>query len=121
MDPTSASSASGVGERLVYLQVELSLVLFLPLPGTEPSSSANGSISKRDPYDVLARLMNAGEDHSSPIFVPIAGRFADGVLVCRLDGSGSGVGARAGAVAGSSGAGWSRSIFLISSESSCLN
>lgn len=123
MDSTSGSSGSGVGERLAYLQVELSRVLFLPFPAIEPSSSAKISYSdsKSEPYEVLARLIKAGEDHSSPIFVPIIGRDTAGVLVCRSGCSGSGVGIRAGAATGSSGGGWSRSIVLISSESSCLN
>jgi hypothetical protein len=65
---SSDASASGLGDRLLYLHAELNLVLFLPFPRTVPSSSANGSNSKRDPYDVLARLVKAGEEYSSSSF-----------------------------------------------------
>ncbi len=62
------TSIAGLGERLAYRHDELSLVLFLPFPSIVPSSvNGSNSSSKRLPYDVLARFIKAGDDHSSPL------------------------------------------------------
>lgn len=77
---------------LSIVHVLLSLVRFLPLPFTEPSASSKPS-SQSEPYEVRARLMNAGEENSSSasFISPCLG------VPVTLDGkgSGSGVGIRA--------------------------
>lgn len=116
----SDCSASGVGERLAYFQTELNLVLFLPFPGTVPSSSAKGSSSKRDPYDVLDRLTNAGDEKTpssavswsirvgAPFIVGIGGGVdLEAISGGKTSTGGSGSGSRS---ACASGAGWSISI-----------
>lgn len=119
MSKVFSCSTSGLGERLWYFHVELNLVLFLPFPRMEPSSSANGSysLSNREPYDILARLVNAGEDHSSPSFVPRLGRFEMLSVVygdAYGDVAASGDGIRSWVGASGSAAGWSISIRFVS-------
>jgi hypothetical protein len=111
---TGVASLSGVGDRLVYLHTELNLVRFLPFPAIVPSSSAKGSSSNKDPYEVLARLTNAGDEKmpsssffadsewSIPLvpFVPFVGKMNSGIASGSIEAIGS----------SDSAGGWSRSM-----------